>query len=59
MAETHTLAKRRQWASKSPEEKSAIMSKVARAKHAKLSEEERMENAIKLVKARAQKKQNG
>lgn len=58
MAETHSIARKKVWEKKSPEERFEIMSKVSFKKHAKLSEEEKRAYALKLVEAR-KKKQNG
>lgn len=45
MSETHRQARIEQWAKKTKEEKSAIMSKVAKAKNAKMTREERVRHS--------------
>lgn len=52
MSEVHSEAKRKQWANKTKEERFQIMSKVAKAKHAKMTPEERSAHAYKMIKAK-------
>lgn len=58
MAETHSIAKRKQWASKTDEEKSSIMSKIAKMKQVKMSLDERRAHSLKMIQAK-KNKQNG
>ncbi len=59
MSETHTKAKVEQWAKKSPEERSAIMSKVARAKHQKMTKEQRVKHSMMMNEVKRNKQKNG
>ncbi len=59
MAETHTIARRLQWAKKSPEERAEIMSKVARAKHQKMTPEQRKKHSDMMNEIKRNKQKNG
>lgn len=59
MAETHSVARRKQWAEKTPEERAAIMSKVAKAKHLKMTPEERMRHSEMMNEIKRNKQKNG
>lgn len=52
MSQKHSEAKRKYWKTVDPEKRTKIMSKVAFFKHAKLTPEQRTENALKMLKAR-------
>ena len=52
MSEVHSEGRRKMWASKTKEEKFLIMSKVAKAKQAKMTKEEKTAHAHKMIQGK-------
>jgi len=52
MSEKNSIARRNRWAKISPEERSEMMSRIATTKWANKTKQERIDHAMKMVKAR-------
>lgn len=57
MSEVHSEGKRKMWANKTKEERFLIMSKVAKAKQAKMTPEQRTAHAYKMIQGKVSKSQ--